>query len=209
MDTLQNIFKDFENHLMSDEKPSHYFNKIFKEKNISHQYPFTMLNNLKKVDQSPKHHPEGNVWNHTMLVVDRAAMKKEKSSNPKVFMWSALLHDLGKVPATKVRKGRITAYDHDKFGEKLSRDFLTVFDVEEDFIHRVSKMVRWHMQILFVVKDLPYADIEKMLNDIHLEDMALLSLCDRLGRGPATEEKVTLEEKNVEMFLQKCRAFKG
>lgn len=41
-------------------------------------------------------HPEGNVMNHTLLVVDLAALCRQKTSWPLAFMWSALLHDIGK-----------------------------------------------------------------------------------------------------------------
>lgn len=207
MDNFKTIFEDFEKHLLEDEKPSNYFTKIFAEKELANKYPFSLLQDLKKVEQCTKHHPEGNVWNHTMLVVDEAASKKNQSNDPKMFMWSALLHDLGKIPATKVRKGRITAYDHDKLGENLAKDFLTKLEASDELIYKVSKMVRWHMQILYVVKDLPYADIKKMLSETELENIALLSLCDRLGRGKVLPDKKLEEEKNVEIFLEKCRNF--
>ncbi|PAB57857.1 HD domain-containing protein [Anaeromicrobium sediminis] len=207
MNELQNIYKDFEKHLMEDEKPSDYFNRIFEEEPALSKYPFTMLSDLKKIEQSPKHHPEGNVWNHTMLVVDNAAIRKDNSTNPKAFMWAALLHDLGKVPATKIRKGRITAYDHDKFGKRLSQDFLKELGADEDIINMVSKMVRWHMQILFVVKSLPFANIKRMVAETNPDDMALLCLCDRLGRGQTSREAIAAEERNVEIFIQKCKDY--
>ncbi len=69
--------------------------------------------------QSPQHHPEGSVWNHTLLVVDEAAKIKEQSADPRTFMWAALLHDLGKPSTTMRRKSKITSYDHDKVGAQL------------------------------------------------------------------------------------------
>ncbi len=71
------IFEEFESHLMEDEKPSIYFNKIITNKGIYDEYPYTLLRNLVDTPQSPLHHPEGNVWKHTMLVVDNAAKVKE------------------------------------------------------------------------------------------------------------------------------------
>jgi len=117
-------FSEINAHLMSDNKPSNYFTELCKTEIFEARYPFTLLGDLMKVPQSPQHHPEGNVWNHTMLVLDNAGDRKHLSQNPKVFMWSALLHDLGKAPTTKLTKGRITAYDHDKWGERLSIQFL-------------------------------------------------------------------------------------
>lgn len=201
-------FTEFEEHLLNDEKPSIYFGQIADSRLFSDIYPFTLLGDLKKVEQSPEHHPEGNVWEHTLLVVDLAAEARHASETPRVFMWSALLHDLGKAPATKIRKGRITAYDHDKYGANLAAKFLKEFTDDEDFIKKVSKMVRWHMQILFVVKELPFADIDRMVTEVPLGEIALLSLCDRLGRGNMNEKIRQEEIENIKYFLQKCQQHK-
>lgn len=207
MKNLTEIYKLFESHLMNDEKPSLFFNHFFKDTSISNTYPFTILSDLKKINQSPKYHPEGNVWNHTMLVVDHAASIKNQSPHPEILMWAALLHDTGKVPATKIKKGRITAYDHDKFGEKLAFDFLTSLDAPGKILKRVPKMVRWHMQVLFVVKNLPFSDIKTMLDEVDLDDIARLSLCDRLGRGAMTDESILTERRNVDTFIKKCQNY--
>ncbi|HOB20940.1 MAG TPA: HD domain-containing protein, partial [Candidatus Atribacteria bacterium] len=152
------LYYEIDRHLMVDDTPSEYLDSLLK-KGLLGDYPFTMLSSLERIEQSSRHHPEGNVWNHTLLVVDQAALKRDKSSNKRVLMWSALLHDLGKVPATRIRKGKITAYDHDKLGAALAADFLGFFGEDQSFIKKVAAMVRWHMQILYVVKDLPFADI--------------------------------------------------
>lgn len=119
---LHSLFSQIEVHLLNDDKPSEYLNAVYNDP-MFRQYPFDMLYKLKKTEQSKVHHPEGNVWNHTMLVVDEAAQAKAKSRNPVVFMWAALLHDIGKPGTTRIRKGRITAYDHDKLGAELSVRF--------------------------------------------------------------------------------------
>ena len=54
------------------------------------------LETLATCPQRLDFHPEGNVMNHTLLVVDLAALCKDKTSWPLAFMWSALLHDIGK-----------------------------------------------------------------------------------------------------------------
>jgi len=200
-------FNEFEAHLMNDKRPSDYFNELSKTGIFTEKYPYTLLGDLIKVPQSPKHHPEGSVWNHTMLVVDNAAERKNLSQNPKVLMWSALLHDLGKASATKITKGRITSYDHDKMGERLAGKFLKDFTTDQEFINRVAKLVRWHMQILFVTKGLPFADIRRMASEVSLDEVALLGLCDRLGRGNMTLDKKLVEEKSILTFLEKCQKY--
>lgn len=200
-------FIEFDAHLMSDPKPSNYLIELLKTDIFEKKYPYTLLGDLRRVPQSPLHHPEGSVWNHTMLVLDNAGERKHLSTNPRVLMWSALLHDLGKAPTTKVRNGKITSYDHDKLGELLSVQFLKELTKDNEFINQVAKLVRWHMQILFVAKGLPFADIGRMASEVSIEEVALLGLCDRLGRGNMTTAKKLQEEKSIVAFLQKCNKY--
>jgi putative nucleotidyltransferase with HDIG domain len=160
-----------------------------------------MLLKLRQTKQSPKYHPEGSAWNHTMLVIDEAAKLKVRSKNPNAFMWAALLHDIGKPVTTRIRKGKITSYDHEKIGEKLAGEFLRTFTDDDRFIKEVNSLVRWHMQMLFVVKNLPFADIEEMKHEVDIQEIGLLGLCDRLGRLRADKEK---EEQDMRLFLKKC-----
>ena len=255
------IIREFHIHLMHDEKPSLYFNEKEKEGLFKSGFPLTLLGALKKTEQNPVYHPEGNCWNHTMQVVDNASSYKDKSSEPEVLMWSALLHDIGKPSTTRFKKGKIVAYDHDKAGEKLALEFLEFynnesnyksmqqtdisgqekrflpakasterpaiqcsspeseyptpqdsggifepdFKLKSEFIKKVSKMVRWHMQMLMVIKDLPFADIKTMQKEVDINEIALLAMCDRLGRGELTEEAISQERKNVQLFIEKCR----
>ena len=115
----EEMFREIEMHLLGDDKPSEYLKKAGKTE-LFRQFPFELLNRMKNTEQSQKYHPEGNVWNHTMMVVDAAAKYREYSKSPKVFMWTALLHDLGKPQTTRLRKGKITSYNHDLEGEKLA-----------------------------------------------------------------------------------------
>jgi len=204
-DKKQLIFKEFEQHLLQDSQPSGYFNSLLDKDWFINDYPYTILSGLQKVPQSPEHHPEGNVWNHTMLTIDEASRYKGESQDPAVFMWAALLHDVGKAPTTRIRKGRITAYDHDQAGEKLARDFLKYFQVSPGFLKKVTALVRWHMQPLFVSKNLPFADIASMLKEVELREVALLSLCDRLGRGKLNENSRREERERIESFVKYCQ----
>ncbi len=200
-----NLFNEIHQHLMEDEKPSDFLNSL-SNNHIFQDIPFSMLLRLKETEQSTVHHPEGNVWNHTMLVVEEAAKVREKSKNPEAFMWAALLHDLGKPDTTREKKGKITAYDHDKVGAELTRRFLSYFSCEEEFINDVIGLVRYHMHILYVTKDLPFAKPKEMINHTDINEVALLGLCDRLGRKNADKNK---EEETIQLFLNKLKVLKG
>jgi len=201
MKAPNDIFSLIDSSLLNDNKPSEFITKILEGENGC-IFPFDMLSRLKWTEQSPKHHPEGSVWNHTMLVVDEAAKVRDKSKNSRAFMWTALLHDIGKPDTTKVRNGKTTSYGHEKVGAVLSEKFLREFSDDLKFIETVSSLIRWHMQILFVVNDLPFADIPQMKNQTDVGEVALFGLCDRLGRlNPDRNE----EEKNIALFLKKAQ----
>ena len=77
-----------------------------------------------------------------MLVIDAAAKVKDRSKDKKVFLWAALLHDIGKPDTTEHRNGRITSYDHDKIGAEMVANFLREFTDDYDFIEPVVSLVR-------------------------------------------------------------------
>lgn len=196
MDKIVDLYSELEWHLLTDEAPSIYMEEIYYHPLMKH-YPLSMLYTLKDAPQSPKHHPEGNVWNHTLLVIDMAAKMKCHSKSEKVFMWAALLHDIGKPPTTKIKKGRIISYDHDKIGAKMAEEFLSFFMDDTKFIRDVCMLVYYHMHILYVTKKLSYADLEGLKKNTDIEEITLLGFCDRMGRTNADMEA---EKENIEKF---------
>jgi len=199
----KDLFEEINYHLLYDNVPSHYLEQLLKEE-IFKLYPFNLLYQLQFTMQSPQHHPEGNVWNHTLMVVNEAAKRKNLSKDPSVFMWAAFLHDIGKPATTKVNREKITAYNHDKEGAILAYEFLSYFNVDKLFIEKVRYLVEFHMHILFVVKDMPFANVARLLKQTDYKEVALLGLCDRLGRGGVSQRK---EEDNVKTFLDKVKLY--
>ncbi len=199
------LYKEIDFHLMNDETPSLFLSEIswsgeFKE------YPFSLIYELKNTPQSPQHHPEGSAWNHTLMVTDQAAKNKSRSRDPRAFMWAALLHDIGKPSTTRIRNGRITSYDHDTVGAELVKDFFGEFNEKSDFVNKVSNLVKYHMQILFVSRKMPWEDIRGIRENSDAEEIALLGLCDRLGRKGADQEE---EQENIRLFLEKFNEPEG
>ncbi len=194
------LFHEIDRALMREEQPSKELEIISRDK-VFREYPFQMLEKLKHTGQSQRHHPEGSVWNHTMLVADEAAKRRKLSKDESVFMWAALLHDIGKPATTRERGGRFTAYGHDELGADLAGECLRKFGCDERVVAKVSALIRWHMQILFVVKEMRFSDMEGMKRETDVEEVALLGLCDRLGRLGVNRAE---EERNIVQFLQKC-----
>lgn len=196
------LFNEIQQHLLNDANPSQYLEQASQTEAFI-KPPFSVLLRLKKTEQSPVHHPEGNVWNHTMLVVDEAAKRRVESKNPAALMWAALLHDIGKPDTTKVRRGKITAYEHDTTGAVLAKRFLSACTEDEALIRAVCSLVRYHMHMLYVLKNLPFQDLPGLKREADLQELALFCLCDRLGR---LNPDITAEEQNRQTFLKKLIA---
>ena len=184
--------------LLQNLKPSEELERLITEGYLDKE-PFNKIKKLNNIEQNPKYHPEGSVLKHVFLVVDLASKYKKYSNDEKVFMWAALLHDIGKLTTTRDRKNRITSYNHDIEGEEIAMDILNEL-TDDDFKQKVSKLVRWHMQPLFYDKNLPFFQPQDMINDVEYKEVALLSLCDRLGRGNLDEDRIKDEKERIENF---------
>lgn len=82
-----------------------------------------------------------------------------------------------------MRRGRLTSYDHDRVGKDMAEKFLEYFNQDNNFVDKVIGLVRWHMQSLFVTKDSKFQNIDEMLKDVDVNEIVLVALADRLGRG--------------------------
>jgi len=204
--TDKETFFKIEKHLLNDDKPSIYLDELLKYGELD-KYPLSMIKDLQGVDQNPKFHPEGNVFIHTMMVVDEGAKNREKSNDKRAFMWALLLHDIGKKPTTKMRKGRLTSYNHESVGADMTREFLTYFNEEESFISKVTALVRWHMQSLFVTKNMKFQNIRNMLEDVDINEIVLVSLSDRLGRGNLDSTEINNTQIEINNFEEKISNF--
>lgn len=194
------LFNELNEILLKSKKPSDDFKRLILEGKFN-KYPLNKISMLQNIDQNLKYHPEGNVLNHIFLVIDNASKYKELSKDQKVFMWSAFLHDIGKLTTTKIRKGKITSYNHDIEGEVISLKILNELNDDIEFNKKVSKLVRYHMQPLFYDKNLPFFNPNQLFEETDYMEVALLSLCDRLGRGNMDKDKESEEKIKVEKFV--------
>lgn len=198
-------FNKVEKILLESKKPSKKIQELIREGEFNND-PFNMIVKLSSIEQNPKYHPEGNVLNHVLMVIDEASKRKDYSKDKRAFMWGALLHDIGKLTTTRVRKNRITSYNHDIEGEKMALSFLSNFTEDTVFKNKVSKLVRYHMQPLFFDKNLPFFKNKEMLEEVDYKEVALLSISDRLGRGNISNEDINNEKEKIEKFKEYCRS---
>ena len=99
---------------------------------------------LHAVEQPPKYHPEGDVFIHTMLLLEHIAY-----SNAEVG-WSALLHDVGKKDTYSVIDGRIRFFGHEEKGAKMAEEILQRLKLPAKTIKNVVKAIAGHMRFSHV-----------------------------------------------------------
>ena len=90
--------------------------------------------------QSPEHHPEGDVWVHTRLLLTH--LKKPSS----VLALSALLHDVGKPRTSRTEpSGRIRFFGHEGVGARMAEEILRRLRFSNDEIVAVVACIANHM----------------------------------------------------------------
>jgi tRNA nucleotidyltransferase (CCA-adding enzyme) len=87
---------------------------------------FPEIQSLIGVPQDPEWHPEGDVFVHTQLVIDRARELIDDLSYPRkvTVMLAALAHDFGKPPTTEFIEGRWRSRGHEEAGVPPAESFL-------------------------------------------------------------------------------------
>jgi tRNA nucleotidyltransferase (CCA-adding enzyme) len=103
---------------------------------------------LQGCPQEPEWHPEGDVWTHTLFVVDEAARIAGRDGldhqEQMVLVLAALCHDLGK-PSTTVRiDGRIRSRGHTEC-DQIVESFLTRVGPPKELTARILTLVRHHL----------------------------------------------------------------
>ena len=192
----ERIFGELHKALLKAREPSIFFEEMRHMGHLSLWFP--ELEALIGVPQSPVHHPEGDVWTHTMMVLDAAAELRSGASYPEGFMMSALTHDFGKAVSTAAEGQKISAIGHEKTGVELTRQFLRRISNENKMERYVLNMVELHMKPNMLASDRAgQKSTSKMFDQsVCPGDLLLLAKADHLGKGNAEDYSPT------EAFLQ-------
>ena len=106
---------------------------------------------LQGCPQDPSWHPEGDVWTHTLIVVDQAARIAARDGLERrdraVLLFAALCHDLGKPPSTAVLDGHIRSHGHAERVDIVS-SFLEKVGAPKELATRIVELVRYHLSHL-------------------------------------------------------------
>lgn len=157
------LFKEL-NKALKSKNPSVFF-KILKEANVLDVH-FKEVSDLIGVIQPLKYHPEGDVFNHTMKVVDLVA--KENVSQEIVF--AALTHDFGKALTKKEELPH--HIDHDKNGVILVSNFCNRLKVPNRY-KKIAKYVCLNHMRFARYNEMKFAKKIDMLESIEKSNITL------------------------------------
>jgi poly(A) polymerase len=96
---------------------------------------------MKGVEQPPQYHPEGDVFVHTLLLLD-----KLPAGASKTLAWGALLHDVGKPPTFRIAPDRIRFDGHVQVGEKMAAEICRRLRFSNDETDQILALVDNHMR---------------------------------------------------------------
>ena len=154
---------------------------------------FPELKALVGCEQEPEWHPEGDVWVHTLQVIDRARQRIDDldRAGQLIVMLGAVTHDFGKPATTALLDGRIRSMNHEEEGVAPASSFLDRLNVQSidgtDVRGHVLGLVAHHLKpgMLYKVREqLTDGAFRRLAQKANLELLARLAKSDCLGREP-------------------------
>lgn len=128
---------------------------------------------LRGVEQPPQYHPEGDVWTHTMLMLERL-----RRPSP-ALAWGVLLHDVGK-PETFTRADRIRFHGHVERGVELVEAICERLRFSNATKQRVLALVANHMKFAHV-RDMRRSRLRRFVEQPDFKDHLELHRLDCLS----------------------------
>lgn len=126
---------------------------------------------MRGVEQPPRFHPEGDVWQHTLMLLEILSEEKSPRVNP-VLAWGALLHDVGKPESRSDDENGVHFYGHVQQGVKIADEILQRLKFSRAQREAVLNLISQHMNFMNVQKMRP-ARLKRFLRvpdfDLHLE----------------------------------------
>jgi tRNA nucleotidyltransferase (CCA-adding enzyme) len=170
---------------------------------------FPELHALAGCPQEPEWHPEGDVWIHTLQVIDRARTRIDDLVRPQqlTVMLGAVCHDLGKPVTTAVIDGRIRSMDHEEQGvppatalmDRLNVHSIDVYDVRTQVLGITAQHLKpgsWYK----VRDEVGDGAFRRLAQKVDLELLARVAKSDCEGRNPGRFDCTAMD-----WFLERAR----
>jgi putative nucleotidyltransferase with HDIG domain len=148
---------------------------------------------MRGVEQSPDFHPEGDVWTHTLLLLDQLS-----AGAPPTLALGALLHDVGK-PLRAGRNGdRITFYGHESVGAELAVEICQRLRRSRETWERVDYLVRNHLRLLNAPA-MRLATLKRLLAADGFDELLRLARLDALASSHELRFVLFCERRRAEL----------
>lgn len=131
------------------------------------------IENMKGVEQPPQYHPEGDVWIHTLMLLEQLPAGASRT-----LAWGMLLHDVGKPPTFRVAPDRIRFDGHVEVGVRMAAAICRRLRMSNEDTEQILALVNNHMK---------FADTPKMKE----------STLKRFLRLPQFDEHLALHHADV------------
>lgn len=99
------------------------------------------LTRMKGVEQPPQFHPEGDVWTHTLMLLEQLPADCSLT-----LAWGALLHDVGKPPTFRRAPDRIRFDNHVEVGVAMGAEICRRFRFSNDETRQILALIENHMR---------------------------------------------------------------
>jgi putative nucleotidyltransferase with HDIG domain len=152
---------------------------------------------MKGVAQPPEYHPEGDVWRHTLLLLEQLCQP-----TPTLAL-AALLHDVGKPPTFRVAD-RIRFDGHVEEGVRLARGILTRLRFSREEIEQVEALIDNHMRFKDV-KRIKESTLKRFLRLPQFEEHLELHRLDVLSSNKRLENYDLAKAKFLEYSAEHLR----
>ena len=145
------------------------------------------------VEQPPEFHPEGDVFVHTLLLLENLP-----DPCPLTLAWGALLHDVGKPATFRVGPDRIRFDDHVEVGVKIAADICRRLRFSNDETEQILALVDNHMRFGHVGR-MKESTLKKFMRMPKFEEHLALHRADCLAshRNLSTYEFLREREKEI------------
>jgi poly(A) polymerase len=154
---------------------------------------------MKGVEQPPEFHPEGDVFVHTLLLLDNLPQPCQMT-----LAWGALLHDVGKPATFRVAPDRIRFDNHVEVGVRIAEEICRRLRFSNDETEQILALVNNHMRFGQATR-MKESTLKKFLRMPGFDEHLALHRADCLAshRNLSTYEFV--RQKQVETPAEKMR----
>jgi poly(A) polymerase len=154
---------------------------------------------MKGVDQPPEFHPEGDVFVHTLLLLDFLP-----SPCPMTLAWGALLHDVGKPATFRVAPDRIRFDSHVEVGVKMAEAICRRLRFSNDETEQILALVDNHMRFGHVGR-MKESTLKRFLRMPYFDEHLALHRADCLASHGNLSTYEFIEQKRGEIPAEKMR----